>query len=105
MEHLGRGIHATLIEPGPYDTGFNAAMLDTKYKLMEQKEGGSFWSAEQIEDLKAKDREMFAQGQMTDLTEIVLRYVQACEDDVAAERYCAPEDMFRTMLKPIEIDR
>ena len=56
MESLGAGIKVCLIEPGPYDTGFNKSIMGNKFAWMKE-EGRSYFSKEQVEALEVDDVE------------------------------------------------
>jgi short-subunit dehydrogenase len=47
MKTLGKGIHVSVVEPGPYRTGFNQKMVNSQFEFIEKE--GSLFSREQIE--------------------------------------------------------
>jgi short-subunit dehydrogenase len=54
MKVLGKGIHVSVIEPGPYNTGFNQKLLSSQFEAIE-KEGSLFSQAQIAARKKASD--------------------------------------------------
>jgi short-subunit dehydrogenase len=87
MRLLGKGIHVSVVEPGPYRTGFNQKLSESRFQWMTE---SSLFSAEQIAQMKAKtDRELrIAERGSTE--SIVRKIVGATEADRPKLRYVAP---------------
>lgn len=87
MEFLGKGIHVSVVEPGPFHTGFNQKMSDSRFEWMKQ---GSLFSSDQILRMK-KDSDMklrWAEAKST--KSIVGKIVAASEARKPKLRYVAP---------------
>lgn len=100
MEMLGAGIKICLIEPGPYNTGFNKWITDNKFEWMEK---GSYFE-DQIDQLKQQDAAALAEMEMQDLSTIIEKIVTAAEADDPDLRYFAPEHLL-ALVKEMEISR
>lgn len=88
MKVLGKGIHVSVIEPGPYNTGFNQKLLSSQFEAIEKE--GSIFSRAQIEARKkASDRRLrLLEVGSTDT--IVRQIVSAAEASKPRLRYVAP---------------
>lgn len=88
MKFLNKGIKIAIVEPGAYGTGFNQRMAATQFVWMEEE--GSIFSKEQIAALKANLEKEFRMLELTSLSSIVDKVVQAVEATNPALRYAAP---------------
>lgn len=86
MDQLGKHINVALIEPGAIHTGFNQAMTDRKYQWMNQQ---SYFS-DQVNKMKAQERNTFTFLEARDTQSIVTKIVQASEAKRPKLRYVAP---------------
>lgn len=88
MRTLGKGIQVCVVEPGPYNTGFNQKLVNSQFEHMEQE--GSLFSREQVEARKkaADARLRWLEVGSTDT--IVRKIVVAAEARKPRLRYVAP---------------
>lgn len=86
MDQLGRNVQVALIEPGAIHTGFNQAMLDSKYAWMAE---GSYFG-DQAERMRRRERRTFALLEARDTRGIVARIVKAAEARRPRLRYVSP---------------
>jgi len=100
MELLDAGIKVCLIEPGPYNTGFNKWIMENKFDWMEQ---GSYF-ADKIESMKEQDAMVLAEMEVQDISTIIDKIVSAAESDDPDLRYFAPEHLLE-LVKEIETAR
>jgi NAD(P)-dependent dehydrogenase (short-subunit alcohol dehydrogenase family) len=89
MEMLGAGIKVCLIEPGPYNTGFNKWIMENKFDWMEK---GSYFQ-DRVEAMKEQDSMVLAQMEVQDISSIIDKIVSAAESDNPDLRYFAPEHL------------
>ena len=89
MEALGAGIQVCLIEPGPYNTGFNKWILENKFDWMKR---GSYFQ-DKVESMKEQDTTVLAQMEVQDIGSIIDKIVSAAESDRPDLRYFAPEHL------------
>jgi len=87
MEVLGKGIHVSVVEPGPYKTGFNQRLNDSRFEWMEQ---DSLFSREQVEKMKASAATELRLAEMESTDSIVRTIVSAAEAGNPKLRYVAP---------------
>ena len=87
MKVLGRGIEVSVVEPGAFATGFNQTMADKKFGWMES---GSYFTAKQMEQLKAADARTFGRFEAKSTKSIVNKIVKAAEASRPRLRYVAP---------------
>lgn len=88
MKQLGKGIHVAVIEPGPYNTGFNQKLVGSQFEHM-QKEG-SLFSREQIEARKKTHDSRLRWLEVGSTDTIVRKIVGAAEARRPKLRYVAP---------------
>jgi len=88
MKELGKGIHVSVVEPGPYNTGFNQKMVGYQFENAEQ-EGSLFSSAQIAARKKAIDARLkWLEVGSTD--SIVKKIITAAEAKNPRLRYVAP---------------
>lgn len=87
MQFLGKGIHVSVVEPGPYRTGFNQKLADSRFQWMNQ---SSLFSAEQIRQMKAKTDRELRLAELRSTESIVRKIVAAAEAKKPRLRYVAP---------------
>lgn len=97
MEALGAGIKVCLIEPGPYNTGFNKWILGNKFDWMGK---GSYFE-DKVESMKEQDKIVLAQMEVQDISTIIDKIVSAAESANPVLRYFAPEH-FLPLVKEAE---
>ncbi len=88
MQVLGKGIHVSVVEPGPYKTGFNQKLVEDQFKWM--KEEGSLFSPEQIAARKEKGDRLLRWFEIGTTDTIVNKIVSAAEAKKPRLRYVAP---------------
>lgn len=88
MKTLGKGIHVSVVEPGPYNTGFNRQLVDSQFELMEKE--GSLFSREQIEARKKASDARLRWLEVGSTGTIVRKIVTAAEARKPGLRYVAP---------------
>jgi short-subunit dehydrogenase len=87
MKTLGKGIHVSVVEPGPYHTGFNQRLSDSRFVWMEKE---SMFSKAQIEKMKADTNKQFQLTELKSNNTIVRKIVAATEAMKPKLRYVAP---------------
>lgn len=87
MQTLGKGIQVAVVEPGPFRTGFNQQMSDSRFEWMEK---GSLFSKEQIEQMKAESNRKLSWAEAKSTDSIVRKIVAAAEARKPRLRYVAP---------------
>ena len=87
MEALGKGIHVSVVEPGPYSTGFNQRLNDSRFEWMERE---SLFSKAQVEKLKAAAARELRLAETGSTKSIVRKIVAAAEARKPRLRYVAP---------------
>ena len=86
MKVLDKGIHVSVVEHGPYATGFNQKMLNSGIGQMGE---DSIFSAQQAAAIKAKaEKDLKMEAKTT--KSIVAKIVKASEADKPKLRYVAP---------------
>jgi len=90
-ELAGQGIDVTLLNPGPYLTGFNDRMADSMWEWF----GAGSLNAPAT-PLFEMMRELVTNGQM-DPTEVVTRMVELTEADTTTENNFVPPDILARM--------
>jgi len=88
MKVLGKGIHVAVVEPGPYNTGFNQKLVSAQFEYMKQE--GSLFSAEQIEARKRSHDAKLRWLERGSTDSIVRKIVTAAESTRPRLRYVAP---------------
>ena len=87
METLGKGIHVSVVEPGPYNTGFNQKMSESRFEWMEK---GSLFSKEQIEKMRSGTARALNLAESKSTASVVKKMAAAAEADKPKLRYVAP---------------
>lgn len=87
MEFLDKGIQVSVVEPGPFHTGFNQKMSDSRFEWMKQ---GSLFSPEQISRMKADSDTKLRWAEAKSTKSIVAKIVAASEARKPKLRYVAP---------------
>lgn len=87
MNTLGKGIHVSVVEPGPFKTGFNQKLSDSRFEWMEK---GSLFSTEQIKKMKTDSNRLLNFAEAKSTTSIVKKIVSATEANKPRLRYVAP---------------
>lgn len=88
MKVLGKGIQVAVVEPGPYNTGFNQKLVGTQFEHMKQE--GSLFSAEQIEARRRSQNARLRWLELGSTDSIVRKIVSAAEATKPRLRYVAP---------------
>lgn len=87
MKVLDKGIHISIVEPGPYATGFNQRMSESRFVWMEKE---SLFSKKQIEKLRLDAEREFRMTETKSNDTIVNKIVAATEANKPKLRYVAP---------------
>lgn len=87
MKVLGKGIHISVVEPGPYATGFNQKMSNSRFVWMEKE---SLFTKEQIKKMKSETDRQFELTEQNSNETIVNKIVAATEAHKPKLRYVAP---------------
>ena len=87
MKVLDKGINVSVVEPGPFKTGFNQQMSDSRFEWMEK---GSIFSKEQIEKMKKDENGLLNLVEARSTKTIVRKIVNAAEARKPRLRYVAP---------------
>ena len=87
MKVLDKGINVAVVEPGPFKTGFNQQMSDSRFEWMEK---GSIFSKEQIEKMKKDENSLLKLVEARSTKSIVRKITQAAEARKPRLRYVAP---------------
>lgn len=87
MDALGKGIHVSVVEPGPYNTGFNHQLNKSRFDRMEKE---SLFSKEQVQKLKAAAEKELRLAETSSTDSIVRKIVKAVESRKPKLRYVAP---------------
>lgn len=85
-------IHVSIIEPGPYATGFNERVAETKYEWFDE---NSLFASD-AETIKKEEQKLFSRQAPTG--SIVKKIVQAIESPRPKFRYVAPL-IFKILVK------
>jgi short-subunit dehydrogenase len=88
MKELGKGIHVSVVEPGPYNTGFNQKMVNSQFEFMEKE--GSLFTQAQIETRKKAIDARLRWLEVGSTDTIVRKIVKAAEARKPKLRYVAP---------------
>lgn len=99
MQTLGKGIQVAVVEPGPFRTGFNQQMSDSRFEWMEK---GSLFSKRQIEQMKAESDRTLRWAEAKSTNSIVRKIVAAAEARKPRLRYVAPW-MFAVLVRLMRI--
>lgn len=87
MDALGKGINVSVVEPGPYNTGFNKRMNASRFEWMEE---GSIFSPEQVQQMKADSDKELRLVEVQSTASIVKKIVKSAEARRPRLRYVAP---------------
>ncbi|MEO1687950.1 MAG: SDR family NAD(P)-dependent oxidoreductase [Pseudomonadota bacterium] len=87
MKTLGKGIHVSVVEPGPFKTGFNQKLSDSGIAWMEK---GSIFTKEQVENVKSGTARTLALAEAGSTASVVGKIVAASEAKKPRLRYVAP---------------
>lgn len=87
MKLLDKGVHVSVVEPGPYATGFNQRMSETRFEWMQH---GSMFSDQQIAEMKARTEKELRMSESASTASIVNKIVKAAEAARPKLRYVAP---------------
>ena len=88
MRVLGKGIHVAVVEPGPYNTGFNQKLVNSQFAAMDQ--DGSLFSREQIAARRNSIDARLRWLEVGSTDSIVRKIVAAAEASKPRLRYVAP---------------
>ena len=88
MDTLGKRIHVSVIEPGPYNTGFNQKLVSSQFENMEKE--GSLFSRAQIDAQKEAIDARLRWLEVGSTDTIVRKIVTAAEARRPRLRYVAP---------------
>jgi short-subunit dehydrogenase len=88
MKVLGKGIHVSVVEPGPYNTGFNQKLVSTQFEAMDQE--GSLFTRAQLEARKKAADKRLRLLEVGSTDTIVRKIVLAAEAKEPKLRYVAP---------------
>jgi short-subunit dehydrogenase len=88
MKELGKGIHVSVVEPGPYNTGFNQKLVASQFEFMEKE--GSLFTRAQVEARKAATDKRLRLLEVGTTDSIVNKIVAAAEAKKPRLRYVAP---------------
>jgi short-subunit dehydrogenase len=88
MKALGKGIHVSVIEPGPYNTGFNQQLMSSQFEAIEKE--GSLFSRAQIDARKKASDSRLRLLEVGSTDTIVRKIVAAAEAKKPKLRYVAP---------------
>lgn len=88
MKLLGKGIHVSVVEPGPYRTGFNQKLVGSQFDMIAAE--GSLFSPEQVAARKRSTDARLRWLEVGSTDTIVRKIVQAAEARKPRLRYVAP---------------
>jgi short-subunit dehydrogenase len=88
MKVLGKGVHVSVIEPGPYNTGFNQKLVSSQFEAIEKE--GSLFSRAQIETRKKESESRLRLLEVGSTDTIVRKIIKAAEAKEPKLRYVAP---------------
>ena len=88
MKTLGKGIQVAVVEPGPFKTGFNQQMSNSRFEWMEKE--GSLFSPAQIEAMKKETDTTLRLLEGRSTASIVKKITAAAEAKKPRLRYVAP---------------
>ena len=95
-ELAGVGVDVTLLNPGPYNTGFNDRMADSMWEWFDEK-SVSAGATELFEMMRG-----IATTDQLDPAEVVQRIVELVEADTTTENNFVPPDILATLTGRIE---
>lgn len=85
LRSLG-SVHVSLVEPGPYRTGFNQRLANSKYAWMEK----ASYFKDRIATMKRSEKRMLDLGELRSTRSVVRRIVRASESARPKLRYVSP---------------
>ena len=88
MKVLGKGIHVSVVEPGPYNTGFNQKLVSSQFEAADQE--GSLFTRAQLEARKKSADQRLRLLEVGSTETIVRKIVTAAEAREPKLRYVAP---------------
>lgn len=88
MKALGKGINVSVVEPGPYNTGFNQKLVSSQFEAVETE--GSLFSRKQLEARKKASDARLRLLEVGSTDTIVRKIVAAAEASKPKLRYVAP---------------
>jgi short-subunit dehydrogenase len=88
MSVLGKGIHVSVVEPGPYNTGFNQKLVSSQFEAADQE--GSLFTRAQLEARKTSADKRLRLLEVGSTETIVRKIVTAAEARKPKLRYVAP---------------
>ena len=88
MKVLGKGIRVSVVEPGPYNTGFNQRLVGSQFEAIEKE--GSLFSRDQIEAQKKATDARLRLLEVGSTDTVVRKIVAAAEAKDPKLRYVAP---------------
>ncbi|MTI42089.1 short-subunit dehydrogenase [Roseibium hamelinense] len=88
MKTLDKGIHVSVVEPGPYSTGFNQRLSNSRFEWMEKE--GSLFSPKQIAAMKSDTDRKLSWLEVGTTDTIVKKITAAAEASKPRLRYVAP---------------
>lgn len=87
MKVLDKNIHVSVVEPGPYHTGFNQKLSDSRFEWMEK---DSLFSKAKIEQMKTESDRQLRLFETNSTASIVKKIAAATEARKPRLRYVAP---------------
>ncbi|PPI82467.1 short-chain dehydrogenase [Marinobacter maroccanus] len=87
MKVLDKGIHVPVVEPGPYHTGFNQTLSDSRFEWMAK---DSLFSRQQIAKMKTDTNKQMRLLESKSTASVVRKIVSATEARKPRLRYVAP---------------
>lgn len=87
MKVLDKGVNVSVVEPGPYRTGFNQKLFDSRYEWMEK---DSLFSKAQIKQVKTGSDRKLRLIEVKSTASIVKKIISATEARKPRLRYVAP---------------
>lgn len=88
MKELGKDIHVSVVEPGPYKTGFNQKLVKSQFEAADK--DGSLFSRQQLEARKKASYGRLRLLEARTTNSIVRKIVKAAEAETPKLRYVAP---------------
>jgi len=87
MKLLEKCVHVSVVEPGPYHTGFNQMLSDSRFEWMNEK---SLFSKTQIESMKTETDKQLRLLESKSTSSIVKKIIAATEAKKPKLRYVGP---------------
>ncbi len=86
MKYISKNIHISVVEPGPFHTGYNQKMMAKKYEWMGP--SSYFWKV--VDKIRSMEAKLFKETEYKSLDPIVRKIVKAAEANNSRLRYVAP---------------